>query len=224
MDDLSLGGKKYAAVYVDEYTRFTRLYFLANKSDALQSFKTYEREMAALLGGAQVQQLHAEGEMSALLDNSLEAVRVRRLHSDQGGEYMSREFQVHCQERGILQTFAGVRAPPQNGLAERAWNTLMGTVRSMLAHSGLGKSIWAEAANTACYIITPHAIPRHRSQDALLRSAREAGAAGTSTHLRESSLRVRRPPEATEAGRPSLEGYPRGLRRAQHHRLSRLQS
>ncbi len=41
------------------------------------------------------------------------------------------------------------RTPEQNGVAERMNRTLMESVRSMLADSGLPKQFWAEALNTS---------------------------------------------------------------------------
>jgi hypothetical protein len=44
--------------------------------------------------------------------------------------------------------------PQQNGVAER-WNrTIISKARCMLSNSSLNRRFWAEAASTACYIIT----------------------------------------------------------------------
>jgi hypothetical protein len=43
--------------------------------------------------------------------------------------------------------------PQQNGMAERMNITLLERIRAMLKAAGLGKPFWAEAINTACYVI-----------------------------------------------------------------------
>ncbi|GJV50195.1 uncharacterized mitochondrial protein-like protein [Tanacetum coccineum] len=45
------------------------------------------------------------------------------------------------------------RTPQQNGVAERRNRTLIEAVRTMLADSKLPTTFWAEAVNTACYIL-----------------------------------------------------------------------
>jgi len=38
---LSLGGKKYGLVIVDDYTRLTWVYFLAHKDESFENFKVF---------------------------------------------------------------------------------------------------------------------------------------------------------------------------------------
>ncbi len=42
--------------------------------------------------------------------------------------------------------------PASNGVAERTIGVLTSSVRAMLTDSGLPKSLWAEAFNTATYV------------------------------------------------------------------------
>ncbi|GJZ35217.1 gag-pol polyprotein [Tanacetum coccineum] len=53
----------------------------------------------------------------------------------------------------IKRQFTTAYTPQQNGVAERMNRTLLESVRTMLATASLGKSFWAEAVNTACYVI-----------------------------------------------------------------------
>ena len=46
----SHGGNKYAIVLVDDLTRMRTVYPLKRKSDALDAFKTYERDVAQAAG------------------------------------------------------------------------------------------------------------------------------------------------------------------------------
>jgi hypothetical protein len=43
--------------------------------------------------------------------------------------------------------------PEQNGAAEQENHTIVGSAHSMLHASGLPKELWAEACNTAVYIL-----------------------------------------------------------------------
>ena len=45
------------------------------------------------------------------------------------------------------------RTPQQNGIEERKNRTLVEMTRTMLCESQLPKYFWAEAVNTACYIL-----------------------------------------------------------------------
>ncbi|KAJ9541082.1 hypothetical protein OSB04_027588 [Centaurea solstitialis] len=54
-------------------------------------------------------------------------------------------------EVGISHNFSAVRTPQQNGVVERKNRTLVEAARSMIAHSGVPLSLWAEAVSTACY-------------------------------------------------------------------------
>ena len=54
---------------------------------------------------------------------------------------------------GIEQNFSAPRTPQQNGVAERKNRTLIEAARSMLSEYSLPKYFWAEAVNTACYVI-----------------------------------------------------------------------
>ncbi|GKE56202.1 gag-pol polyprotein [Tanacetum coccineum] len=56
-------------------------------------------------------------------------------------------------QEGIKRQFTTEYTPQQNGVAERMSKTLLERARPMLATAILGKSFWAEAVNTACYVI-----------------------------------------------------------------------
>ncbi|GJW16003.1 ribonuclease H-like domain-containing protein [Tanacetum coccineum] len=54
---------------------------------------------------------------------------------------------------GIKRGFSVARTPQQNGVAERKNRTLIEAARTMLADSLLPIPFWAEAVNTACYVL-----------------------------------------------------------------------
>uniref|UniRef100_A0A2N9GIS0 Retrovirus-related Pol polyprotein from transposon TNT 1-94 n=1 Tax=Fagus sylvatica TaxID=28930 RepID=A0A2N9GIS0_FAGSY len=62
----------------------------------------------------------------------------------------SREF---CAANGIRMEKTIPRTPQQNGVAERMNRTLNERARSMRLHAGLPETFWADAVNTATYLI-----------------------------------------------------------------------
>ena len=68
-------------------------------------------------------------------------------------EYVDSDFKRYCVENGIkmMRTIPGT--PQQNGVAERMNRTLNERARSMRIHSGLPKTFWADAIDTAVFLI-----------------------------------------------------------------------
>ncbi|GJW11921.1 putative ribonuclease H-like domain-containing protein [Tanacetum coccineum] len=58
-----------------------------------------------------------------------------------------------CDMKGIKREFSVARTPQQNGVAERKNRTLIEAARTMLVDSKLPTTFWAEAVNTACYVL-----------------------------------------------------------------------
>ena len=126
----SLGGSRYYVTFIDDSTRKVWVYFLKNKSDVFATFKMWKAMV--------------ELETSS---------KVKCLMSDNGGEYVDSDFKRYCAENGIkmMRTIPGT--PQQNGVAERMNRTLNERARSMRIHSGLPKTFWADAINTAAFLI-----------------------------------------------------------------------
>lgn len=68
-------------------------------------------------------------------------------------EFCSTEFNNYCKEEGIARQYTVRNTPQQNGVAERMNRTLLERARCLLSNAGLGRNFWAEAVNTACYLI-----------------------------------------------------------------------
>ena len=79
--------------------------------------------------------------------------KIKKLRSDNGGEYRSDPFFDVCSEEGIVRHFTIRGTPQQNGVAERMNRTLVDKVRCMLCNAGLSKAFWAEAINYATHLI-----------------------------------------------------------------------
>lgn len=77
---------------------------------------------------------------------------LKRLRSDQDGEYTLNEMVLFCQEYGIIHEVTSY-FPLLNGVAERKNHTLMDMVNSMLINLGAPENLWWEAVLAAYYIL-----------------------------------------------------------------------
>ena len=79
--------------------------------------------------------------------------KVKVLRTDNGGEFCSDVFDDYCRKEGIVRHHTIPYTPQQNGVAERMNRTIISKARCMLSNAHMNKRFWAEAANTACYLI-----------------------------------------------------------------------
>ena len=126
MNVTSVGGSRYFVTFIDDCSHYTTVYMLKKKSEVLDKFKEFVESSERLIGK-----------------------QVKKLRSDNGGEYISEEFAEYFKSRGILHEVAVPYTPQQNGVAECMNRTIIDTVRSMLHHGNLPLSFWAEAVSTA---------------------------------------------------------------------------
>ena len=74
----SIGGNKYRFVIVDDFTRYTWVFFLVDKSDVFATFKSF------------VNGIH----------NEFETI-IKRVRSDNGSEFKNTRIDELCDEFGI---------------------------------------------------------------------------------------------------------------------------
>ncbi|KAK2453398.1 gag-protease polyprotein [Trifolium repens] len=125
----SMGGRRYALVVVDDFSRFTWIDFIREKSDSFDVLK---------LLCLQLQR-----------EKNLSIVRIR---SDHGREFENAKLSEFCESEGIKQEFSSPITPQQNGVVERKNRTIQESARAMLHAKKLPYHFWAEAMNTACYV------------------------------------------------------------------------
>ena len=102
---------------VDDYSRKSWIYILKEKSGALKWFKIWCGEVELEKGCS-----------------------LKVLRTDNGLEFVSREFDDFCSSKGMKRHKTVPANPQQNGVAERLNRTLMERVRCMLLHAGVGKN------------------------------------------------------------------------------------
>ncbi|GJW41407.1 putative ribonuclease H-like domain-containing protein [Tanacetum coccineum] len=126
----SINKKKYCLVVTDDCSKFSWVFFLAYKDE------TYDMLHDLIVG----------------LENRLRH-KVKTIRCDHGTEFKNQLMNEFCAKKGIKREYSIARTPQQNGVAERKNRTLIEAARTMLADSLLPIQFWAEAVNTACYVL-----------------------------------------------------------------------
>jgi len=95
-----------------------------------------------------------------MVENEI-GLRIKKLHSNNGGEYKDIGFKKFCYESMIKLERTMPGTPQHNGITKRMNRTLTERVRSMRLHTGLPKQLWTKAVNTVAYLLN------HRPSTAL---------------------------------------------------------
>lgn len=111
----SKSGSNYFITFINNHSRWCEVRFLQKKSDAYNAFN----------------------EVKALIENQT-GERIKLLQSDNGREYLSKEFKDFLTKAGIKR-FSIAYNPEQNGTAERKNRTLLEMTRCLLIQSGLSR-------------------------------------------------------------------------------------
>ena len=135
---LSISKKRYALVIVDEFTRFTWVYFLFRKDETPEIILEHVK----------------------LMENS-STHKVKILRSDNGTEFKNTQMNDFCKQKGISHQFSAPGTPQQNGVVERKNRTLIKAGRTMLEEANLPTYFWEKAISTACFTHNCTLINRH---------------------------------------------------------------
>jgi transposase InsO family protein len=127
---ISIGESKYCLVIVDDYSRFTWVFFLQEKSQTQETLKGFLRR--------------AQNEFG---------LRIKKIRSDNATEFKNSQIEGFLKEEGIKHEFSSPYTPQQNGVVERKNRTLLDMARTMLDEYKTPDRFWAEEINTACYSI-----------------------------------------------------------------------
>ena len=125
----SLGGERYIMVIVDDFSRYTSLEFLREKSEACKKMEI----------------------MCKRLQNE-KGVSIAKIRSDHGKEFEDARFESFCEKNGIKKEFLAPKTPQQNGMVERKNRVIQEMVRVMLLNKQIPQNFWGEAVNTSCHI------------------------------------------------------------------------
>jgi len=121
---------KYFVNFINDYSRFTWIYFLRSKDEVFSVFKIFHA--------------HIRTQFSA---------QIKILHFDNGGEYMSHLFQDFLQHHSIISQRSYPSTPQQNRVAERKNRHLLDVVPTLLLESSTPSCFWCEALSTVVHLI-----------------------------------------------------------------------
>ncbi|WVZ64214.1 LOW QUALITY PROTEIN: hypothetical protein U9M48_013774 [Paspalum notatum var. saurae] len=120
----SVSGKWYVLVVVDDFSRFSWVFFMEFKDEAID----FVRDLVL-----------------RLRNKSHKAMRAIR--SDNGGEFKNSRFKNFCRDLGLKHQFSSPYTPPQNGVVERKNRTLVEMARTMLDEHRTPRRFWDEATS-----------------------------------------------------------------------------
>jgi transposase InsO family protein len=106
---ISISGNKYGLVIVDDFSRFTWVFFLQDKSEAKGILKKFIRRV----------------------QNEFE-LKVKNIRSDNCSEYRNTQVEEFLDEEGINHELFAPYTPQQNDIVERKNRTFIEAARTML--------------------------------------------------------------------------------------------
>ncbi|GJU28466.1 retrovirus-related pol polyprotein from transposon TNT 1-94 [Tanacetum coccineum] len=115
-------------VIVDDYSRYTWVYFLRTKDEAPDMIIDFVNQV----------------------QRNLKA-QILTIRTDNGTEFKNEKLWAFYAKLGIVHKTSIARTPQQNGVVERQNHTLVEAARTMLIFSKAPKFLWAEAIATACF-------------------------------------------------------------------------
>jgi transposase InsO family protein len=127
---ITISGNKYGLVIVDDYSRFTWVFFLHDKSETQEVLKKFLKR--------------AQNEFDA---------KVKKIRSDNGSEFKNTPLEDYLDQEGIKHEVLAPYTPQQNGVAERKNKTITELGRTMLDEYKKFDHFWVEAINTACHAV-----------------------------------------------------------------------
>jgi transposase InsO family protein len=105
---ISISDNKYGLVIVDDYSHFTWVFFLQDKSETQEVLKKFLKR--------------AQNEFDA---------KIKNIRSDNGTEFKNTQVEDFLNEEGIKHEFSAPYTSQQNGVAERKNRTLIEMARTM---------------------------------------------------------------------------------------------
>nr|GEY82136.1 retrovirus-related Pol polyprotein from transposon TNT 1-94 [Tanacetum cinerariifolium] len=124
----SINGKGYVLVVVDDFSRYTWVFFLHSKDEASEVIISFIKKTQVNL-----------------------QLQVQHVQTDNVTEFKNKILAKFFNEVGISQQFSAARTPQKNGVVERRNQTLVEAARTMLTFANLPMFLWAKAISIACF-------------------------------------------------------------------------
>ncbi len=109
----SLGGSRYFITFIDDYSKWTTVYIMRNKSESLECFKKFDMYAGTHTGNI-LQRL-----LLHQYKSSSGSEKIKVLRTDNGGEYLSNNFKKYLSDHSIQHQLTVAYTSQQNGVAER---------------------------------------------------------------------------------------------------------
>ncbi|GKC23875.1 retrovirus-related pol polyprotein from transposon TNT 1-94 [Tanacetum coccineum] len=122
---VSVNGKKYILIIMDDYSWFTWVKFLASKDEVPDFIIKFLKMIQIRLNAT-----------------------VRNIRTDNRTEFVNQTLRDYYEQFGISQETSVARTPQQNGVVERQNRTLVEAARTMLIFAKDPLFLWAEAIAT----------------------------------------------------------------------------
>ncbi|KAJ9529713.1 hypothetical protein QJQ45_014482 [Haematococcus lacustris] len=122
-------GSLYLATFLDDFTRLSVVMPMRSKAQVPSIVKQV------------IEQLETQS-----------GQRCKAIRTDNGTEYVNKQMQQYCSDKGIIHQHSAPYSPEQNGAAERLNRTIMEKTRSILHAGRMGLHHWADAAKLSNYV------------------------------------------------------------------------
>ena len=120
------GGMQYFLTLVDQYTGYIHTVIMKEKSQSKKAIKDYQNFFEKQTGH-----------------------KLKKLHSDGGGEFCNKELTEILTAEGIQHNVSPPYTPQNNGLAERANQTIIDMTRCLMMQANAAPEWWGEAVKMA---------------------------------------------------------------------------
>lgn len=141
--NIGVGNFQYYFLIIDDYSRYSTIYPLKTRDEALKCFKEFQQTA-----------------------ENMHNTRIKRIRCDNAPEFVKGAFQDHAKACGIEYETTVPHTPEQNGVAERHNLTFGNMLRAMLLDADMSDWFWPLAIQMAVHIKNrvPHkALPPHTS-------------------------------------------------------------
>ena len=125
IEPMAKGGFKYALCFVDDFTGIHKVYFLKQKSDTIEATQQFLADVAPF-------------------------GNVKRMRSDNGGKFMSKDFRNLLLKNKIKHETCAPYSPIRT--VQLSPHGVVYSARCLLIESKLPKRLWAYAVRTTAHI------------------------------------------------------------------------
>nr|GEV27444.1 retrovirus-related Pol polyprotein from transposon TNT 1-94 [Tanacetum cinerariifolium] len=125
---MSVNGKKYILVIIDDYSQFTWVKCLRSKDEAPYFIIKFLKMIQVRF-----------------------KTTVRRIRTDNESDFINQTLREYYERVVISHETSVARSPQQNGVVERRNRTLIEAAHTMLIYAKASLFLWAEVVATTCY-------------------------------------------------------------------------